>query len=237
MDNKFNNTLNESGYVYILKNPSFPEYVKIGYADDVEKRVKDLNRTSATPYAFRLYAKYKVNNRLEDKDFHNIIDILNPDLRAIDNVDGKERKREFFEMSPEKAYELFRCIARINGLEKNLTLVEPTEEEIKDEEEAEVGRTNRTQTYLPRMEWLMEQGIIKIGDEVYIISHPEKIAKVKDKDNVIYNNKVISFNKFGCEITGWKSIQIYAYMKIVDGPKETLAELREKRMSELGMIK
>lgn len=225
---------NESGYVYILKNPSFPDYVKIGYADDVEKRVEILNRSSATPYAFRIYAKYKVNNRLEDKDFHNIIDILNPELRAIDNVDGKERKREFFEMSPEKAYELFRCIARINGHEKNLTLIEPTEEEIKDEEQAE---QSKTRTSLPKMEWLIEQGIINIGDKVYIISHPEKIAKIYDKENVIYDGNIISFNKFGCIVNGWKAIQIYAYMKIVDGPKETLAELREKRMSELGMLK
>ena len=27
------------GYIYILTNPSFPQYVKIGYADDVEKRL------------------------------------------------------------------------------------------------------------------------------------------------------------------------------------------------------
>ena len=25
-----------NGVIYILKNPSFPEYVKIGYADDKE---------------------------------------------------------------------------------------------------------------------------------------------------------------------------------------------------------
>lgn len=25
------------GVIYILTNPSFPEYVKIGYADDVKK--------------------------------------------------------------------------------------------------------------------------------------------------------------------------------------------------------
>ena len=26
------------GVIYILTNPSFPDYVKIGYADDVNKR-------------------------------------------------------------------------------------------------------------------------------------------------------------------------------------------------------
>lgn len=30
----------KSGVIYILTNPSFPEYVKIGYADDMNKRLK-----------------------------------------------------------------------------------------------------------------------------------------------------------------------------------------------------
>ena len=34
------------GVIYILTNPSFPEYVKIGYAKDIEKRLKQLNHSS-----------------------------------------------------------------------------------------------------------------------------------------------------------------------------------------------
>lgn len=30
------------GYIYILTNPSFPDYVKIGYATDIEKRLEEL---------------------------------------------------------------------------------------------------------------------------------------------------------------------------------------------------
>ena len=40
------------GYIYILTNPSFPDWVKIGYADDPIKRVEQLNRTECTPFAF-----------------------------------------------------------------------------------------------------------------------------------------------------------------------------------------
>lgn len=46
----------------------------------------------------------------------------------------------------------------------------------------------------------------------------------------------MSMNFFGCKITGWSTINSYAYMKIVDG-KKTLSELREEKMRELGMIK
>ena len=48
----------KKGVVYILTNPSFPEYVKIGYADDVIERVNQLNRNECTPFAFRVYATY-----------------------------------------------------------------------------------------------------------------------------------------------------------------------------------
>ena len=223
---------NNIGAIYILKNPSFPDYIKIGYADDVYSRLKTLNDKSAVPFAFRLYAYYKVNHRLEDKTVHEIIDKLNPSLRAKDNIDGKERKREFFEISAEDAYDILRCIAKINGLEDNLVLVEPTAKEMEDEDE---GTTKRKSTQLPKMDWLIDQGIINIGDEVYLINHPEEVATVVDSKNVEYKGEKMSFNQYGCELTGWKAIQIYAFMKKVGGSK-TLAKLRKEKMSELGML-
>ena len=72
--------------IYILTNPSFPDYIKIGYADDVNKRLKELNRSECIPFAFRLYAYYEVPQRLTDKKLHELIDMINPDLRAIGGV-------------------------------------------------------------------------------------------------------------------------------------------------------
>ena len=48
------------GVIYILTNPSFPEYVKIGYAKDIEQRLLQLNRSETIPFAFRVYATYDV---------------------------------------------------------------------------------------------------------------------------------------------------------------------------------
>ena len=45
---------NKAGVIYILTNPSFPQYVKIGYADNVETRLKRLNNSECIPFAFRL---------------------------------------------------------------------------------------------------------------------------------------------------------------------------------------
>ena len=33
--------MEHQGVIYILTNPSFPEYVKIGYADDIDKRLHE----------------------------------------------------------------------------------------------------------------------------------------------------------------------------------------------------
>ena len=84
---------NSKGVIYILTNPSFPDYVKIGYADDIEKRLKQLNRSECVPFAFRVYATYEVNSRLSDLKIHSIIDKLNPDLRSIDEFNGQKRVR------------------------------------------------------------------------------------------------------------------------------------------------
>lgn len=125
------------GYIYILTNPSFPEYVKIGYATDVRERLKQLNHSECIPFAFRVYATYEVDSALSDKKVHNIIDGLNPSLRAIETFNGKQKKREFYAMAPEDAYSLLESIAAINGYEDRLHLIEPDKEEKKDEELAE----------------------------------------------------------------------------------------------------
>ena len=110
------------GVIYILTNPSFPEYVKIGYAAKLEERLRQLNRSEAIPYAFRAYATYEVESNLTDVVFHDLIDRLNPDLRSIETFAGRERKREFYAMSPEDAYSLLECIAKISGTEARLKM-------------------------------------------------------------------------------------------------------------------
>ena len=49
------------GVIYILTNPSIKEYVKIKYADDVEKRLQQLNRSECTLFALYIYATYEEN--------------------------------------------------------------------------------------------------------------------------------------------------------------------------------
>ena len=125
------------GVIYILTNPSFPDYVKIGYAADIEKRLKQLNRSETIPFAFRVYAIYEVDKALTDKELHRLIDTLNPDLRTVEAFDGRERVKEFYAMAAEDAYSLLECIAKISGTQDRLKRLTPEDHEILDEQVAE----------------------------------------------------------------------------------------------------
>ena len=118
------------GVIYILTNPSFPDYVKIGYADNIDHRLQQLNRSECIPFAFRVYATYEVSSRLSDLKIHSIIDKLNPNLRSIDNFKGQKRVREFYAMKPEDAYSILEAIAEIHGCADKLNLIPPSDEEI-----------------------------------------------------------------------------------------------------------
>ena len=176
--------MTKSGVIYILTNPSFPDYVKIGYADDVDKRLEQLNRSECIPFAFRLYAYYEVSSRLTDMKLHSMIDKLNPSLRSIDEFNGKKRVREFYAMKPHDAYSILETVAELNGLQDNLHLVQPTEEDIKSEEEATEIRMKKPVSKLPKMDWLIKQGLVFIGDEICVINHPEETAVIVDSEHV-----------------------------------------------------
>lgn len=179
---------NFSGFIYILTNPSFPEYVKIGYADDVNQRLKQLNRSECIPFAFRIYATYEVNSRLSDKKIHEIIDRLNPDLRAIESFEGKKRIREFYAMSPEDAYGLLKSIAEINGMEHKLKLITPNKEEKKAECLAEEIAEEHIQK---NKNFSFSTCQIPVGSEI-VYSHDNNIkCYVVDDRRVQYNGQIM----------------------------------------------
>lgn len=108
------------GCIYIFVNKSFPDFVKIGYTEDVKRRLQDLNSECGTPYPFRAYAKYYVKKPLADKILHRLLDTINPNLRSKDMIGDSVRVREFFKMSCEDAYLLLDSIAKISNTEENL---------------------------------------------------------------------------------------------------------------------
>lgn len=97
--------MSEKGYVYVLTNPSFKEdWVKIGKSKrEPEVRGKQLYNT-AVPLPYEIYATLKTTKYNEaEKLIHRSIDRIS-NLRIASN-------REFFNIAPEKAYEILCDVA------------------------------------------------------------------------------------------------------------------------------
>ena len=205
------------GVIYILTNPSFPEYVKIGYADDVDRRLKELNRSEGIPFAFRLFAFYEVSNRLSDKKIHEMIDRLNPNLRSIDDFEGKKRVREFYAMDAEEAYSLLEVIAEINGLKENLHRVAPSKKEIEADEMADSVRAEAFKFSMCNL---------KEGDELEFINDSSIKCYVKNEKKVIYKDEEYSLTALAKLLLGVNySIAGPHYFKYKG---EKLCDLRER---------
>ena len=79
---------------------------------------------------------------------------------------------------------------------------------------------------LPKMDELMVAGYVKVGDELYITVKPDDSkATLLDSKYVNFNGEKMTIYDWGCKVTGWKSIRIYAYAAIV-GEIETLQQKR-----------
>ena len=189
---------NKKGVIYILTNPSFPDYVKIGYAKDLEKRLNQLNRAETIPFAFRAYAVYEVDKELTDKELHKLIDNLNPDLRSIETFNGKTRTKEFFAMSPEDAYGLLECIAKISGTEDRLNRVTPPGDAVIDEQVAEEGRATAR-----RGPFRFSMCNIEPGSIVESVDVPGETAVVIDDRHIEYKGETTSLSALAQRLGGY----------------------------------
>ena len=216
--------MKRNGVIYILTNPAFPQYVKIGYAHDLEKRLKQLNRSETIPYAFRAYAIYEVESELTDKDLHALIDSINPELRTIENFDGKKRIKEFYAMAAEEAYHLLECIAKISGTTDRLKRMKPEGHEIEDENTA-----REVQDAARRGPFRFSMCGISAGAEVVFVDDASKRAVVVDDRHVRFANETTSLSALAKQLLGCKHpVQGTLYFKYNGKILDDLRKERER---------
>ena len=194
--------------IYILTNPSFPNYVKIGKTTELQQRVCSLNNPTCLPFSFRVYATYKVENNLDavERSIHNLIDKIDYDLRAREEVDsGRLREREFFALDAENAFEVLREIAMLRGDEHNLVRVKQSKQEKVEEQIAKVVE-ERAEKSKPLT--FTEYGI-PIGSELVFVRDPSIVVTVINDKQVDYKMKNYSLSALASELLktycGWKS--------------------------------
>ena len=169
------------GLVYILTNPCLEGWVKIGMTgrNDIERRLQELNAPTNIPLSFRCYAVYEVENpAMVEENIHSIIDQVDDSLHAREQLDnGRMREREFFKISPERAYRIFKNIAALRGDQDKLKLYVPTEGQAQEQELAE-RRTNRSNNSFTLLH-------INVGEEISFLYDESIIARVLDRKNQV----------------------------------------------------
>lgn len=216
----------DSGYVYILTNPSFREdWVKIGKSyRPVDVRSKELDNT-AVPLPFEIYATLKTSkfDKVE-KQIHKQIDRLT-DLRIRQN-------REFFNIAPSVALDIMRDIADLLEDAELAVYVDgkPVISKSKEEDkkiEAD-SRANERKAQKPAFKFHMIG--LKVGDTV-VFDELNLSVTVASDDKVEYQGRLWSLSAFTREfLPEDKQNNSGAYQ----GPKyfsyngKTLSELRKE---------
>jgi hypothetical protein len=166
---------NGQGYVYILINPSFKDdWVKIGKSSrEVDVRSKELDNT-AVPLPFQVFATLKTRKYNEAEKFiHKMIDMVAPDIRI-------RKGREFFNITPQKAYEILKlCAEQYDDSE-----VEIYDEELMAEVNAQSnGEQSKSTARAARLTFEMLG--IPVGAELTFYSDSEITVTVVDKNSTV----------------------------------------------------
>ena len=138
-------------------------------------------------------------SELTDKELHKLIDTLNPGLRTIETFDGKERTKEFYAMSPEDAYSLIECIAKISGTTDQLKRMKPEGHEIADEQLADTVKAESR-----RGPVLFTKIGIPVGAELQFIDDNNVKVKVVDDRHIEYNGETTSLSALARQLKGFE---------------------------------
>lgn len=221
------------GIVYILINPCLDGWVKIGMTErnDIDRRLKELNTPTNLPLSYRCYATYEVEQPLEvEKRIHSIIDRIDDTLHAREQLEnGRIREREFFKISPETAYGIFKDIAALRNDTDNLKLYRPTQEQSQEEEIAET-RTKRSNNSFKLLN-------IFVGEEIYFLHDESIVARVvNDRNKIEYENEVYSVTalaqKLLIERHGWSEDLHVNGWRYFTKNGLTLSDLRDRIENE-----
>lgn len=175
----------EPGFVYILTNPSFREdWVKIGKSSrPVDVRSKELDNT-AVPLPFEIYATLRTEKYdIVEKKIHKAIDRLT-DLRIRQN-------REFFNIKPELALEIFRDEATI--LDDAVITMYKDNQPIVVKPGESVEPAKAAVPHRPRFKFSMVG--IPIGSELTFVPTGAKV-KVASDDQIEFDGRIYKLSPF-----------------------------------------
>lgn len=193
--------------VYVLSNPAFDGYVKVGRTVDLEQRLKQLDNTSV-PLPFRCEFAIEVPNDVEaEKLVHQAF----ADARVRSN-------REFFEIEPQRVI----AALKLTGG----TDVTPKEDIAEDEE----GVAALERTVGKRKSYSFGDAHVYVGDVLTYARDDSITATVVAEKKIQFEGNVTSLSRAALTLLHrdgykWKQANGWAYW-MKDG--ETLGERVER---------
>lgn len=182
---------NETGYVYILTNPSFREdWVKIGKSSrPVDVRSKELDNT-VVPLPFEIYATLKTTKYAKvERQIHKQIDRLT-DLRIRQN-------REFFNIAPSVALDIMRDIADLLDDAELYVYVDgkPVVSKSKDEDKKIEAESKEKQRKTQKPPFKFHMIGLNVGDT--IVFDPLRMpVRIASDDKIEYDGRLYSLSAF-----------------------------------------
>lgn len=186
----------ESNGIYILSNPAFRDYSMVICSNDIDSTLKTIN--SAVPFEYEVFAVYRANSTIHYHDF-------------LETFLTRVRDTDFYDISCEQMYEVFKGIAGISGTMHLLSRKQADtasesdfsekpsiseENPVKSEISASDSRKNKKKPFS-----FAECGI-PVGAEIEFIDDPSEKAVVATDKKVEYKGKLFSLTGLAKELVG-----------------------------------
>ena len=198
--------------VYVLTNPAFEGYVKVGRTTNLEQRLRQLDNTSV-PLPFRCVYAVEVDDEIEvERLVHQVF----ADHRT-------RRTREFFEVDPQR---VIAALKLTRGLD-----VTPKGDIAEDEEGV---KALEKATRKPRKTYKFSDAGLKVGDIINYANDEQITAQVISEKKVLFEGEETSLSKSALALLHrdgytWQSVNGWQFWMFEN---ETIAERLERMLED-----
>jgi hypothetical protein len=197
--------------VYVLTNPAFEGYVKVGRTTNLEQRLRSLDNTSV-PLPFRCVFAVEVE---DDAQVEKLVHQAFADHRT-------RTTREFFEVDPQR---IMAALKLTRGLD-----VTPKSDIAEDEEGV---KALEKATRKPRKTYKFSDAGLKVGDVINYANNNQITAQIISEKKVLFEGEETSLSKSALSLLHrdgytWQTVNGWQFWMFEE---ETIAE-RLERMFE-----
>lgn len=198
--------------VYVLTNPAFENYVKVGKTTNLEQRLRQLDNTSV-PLPFRCVYAVEVE---DDAQVERLVHQAFADHRT-------RTTREFFEVDPQRVIAALK-LTRGRDVTPKGDIAED-EEGVKALEKA---------TRKPRKTYKFSDAGLKVGDIIHYANNDQVTAQVISEKKVLFEGEETSLSKSALTLLHrdgytWQTVNGWQFWMFEE---ETIAERLERMLED-----